>query len=83
MLADCHAMLAKIPTVRHLWAGRPSDRSTPKFGAKDYDVGLLILFDDADGLAAYDRHQLHQDFVQKHLKHLEKVQVFDFMNQKK
>src|SRR5215470_9967534 len=29
MIADCHELLAKIPTVRELRAGRPAEKGTP------------------------------------------------------
>lgn len=83
MLADCHKLLAKIPSVRGLWAGLPAEKSTPKFAVTDYQIGLLVLFDNFDGLQAYLDHPLHTEFVDKHLKHLEKVPVYDFINKTK
>jgi hypothetical protein len=81
-IADAHKMLAKIPSVRGLWIGKPAVKATPKFAAKDYDIGLLVLFDNYDGLQEYLDHKLHTQFVEKHGKNFEKVTVFDFMNQK-
>jgi hypothetical protein len=85
LIADAHKMLAKIKSVRGLWAGRPAakDQATP-ISKHDYDVGLLVLFDDADGLQEYLKDQLHLDFVKKHSKFLDekKLTVFDFVNQK-
>jgi hypothetical protein len=85
LIVDAHEMLRAIPTVRDLRAGRPAEKSSEKFVKKDYDVGLVILFDDYDGLKTYVEHPLHLKYVEKHLKHLdtEKLQVFDFVNQKK
>jgi hypothetical protein len=85
LIADCHSMLAKIPSVRELRVGRPAEKSTPRIARKDYSVGLMILFDDADGLAAYDSHELHKKFVNKHIGNveIEKLMVFDFSNQEK
>jgi hypothetical protein len=85
LIADAHKMLAKIKSVRGLWAGRPAakDQATP-ISKHDYDVGLLVLFDDADGLQEYLKDQLHLEFVKKHRKFLDdkKLTVFDFVNRK-
>jgi hypothetical protein len=82
---DCHAMLGKITAVRSVKVGKPAEKSTPKLASKDYDFGLLILVDDADGLKAYLEDPLHLEFVKKHGKHfdMEKLQVFDFQDTKK
>src|SRR5262249_45710337 len=82
LIADAHKMLAKIKSVRGLWAGRPAakDQATP-ISKNDYDVGLLVLFDDTDGLQEYLKDPLHVDFVKKHSKFLDekKLTVFDFI----
>jgi hypothetical protein len=83
LIADCHKLLAKIPSVKGLWAGLPAEKSTPKFAVTDYQVGLLVLFDNYEGLQVYLDHPLHTEFVDKHLKHLDKVPVYDFVNKKK
>jgi hypothetical protein len=84
MIKDAHEMLAKIPTVREVRCGRPAEK--PKADAKaSYDVGLLVLFDDAAGLKTYDEHELHRAYVKKHLKNIEfdKLHVYDFVDAKK
>ena len=62
-----------------------ADKATPDFARKDYQVGLLVLFDDFAGLEAYLKHDLHQKYVDKHLKHIDetRLQVYDFINPKK
>jgi hypothetical protein len=82
MIADSHTLLAKIPSVKGVWVGRPSKQSTPKVGLTDYQVGLLVLFDNADGLKIYLDHELHTEYVNRHLKHVDRVMVYDFENQK-
>jgi hypothetical protein len=83
LIADAHEMLAKIPTVREVCAGKPA----PKTGIakSDYQVGLLVRFDDIEGLKTYDKHPLHVGYVKKHGKNiqLDKIAVFDFIDQKK
>ncbi len=85
MIADCHLMLAKIPSVRQLRAGRPAEKGTPRLAKTDYNVALTICFDDYDGLMAYDKHDLHQQFVKKHLPNVdvEKLLVYDSEDQVK
>jgi hypothetical protein len=83
LIKDAHQMLAKIETVRRLRVGRPAEKATPKFASGDYQVGLMILFDNYDGLETYLNHDLHKKYVAKHEKYLDKVQVYDFMNQTK
>jgi hypothetical protein len=83
LIADTHEMLGKIPSVRKLWVGRPAEKSTPKFARTDYQVGLLVLFDNFDGLKEYLDHPRHTEYVKKHEKHWDTVPVYDFVNQKK
>ena len=85
MIADCHEMLGKIPSVRQLRAGRPAEKGTPSLAKKDYAVALTIFFDDYDGLMTYDKHELHKKFVEKHLPHVEveKLLVYDSEDQAK
>lgn len=87
VISDCHVMLETIPSVRVLKVGRPSpeDQSTPKVAARDYDVGLIVFFDDAAGLKTYLEHETHLAFVKKYGPYfdMDKLQVFDFSDQKK
>jgi Stress responsive A/B Barrel Domain len=84
IIEGCHTLEA-IPTVRALKAGRPApaDDSTPKVALQDYDVGLVVLFDDAAGLKTYLTHETHLKFVKDYGQYFEKVQVYDFSDQKK
>ena len=85
LIADAHELLAKIPTVRSLRVGRPSEKSTGKFIKTDYQVALAITFDDYDGMKTYLDHKFHQQYVKRHIDHLDtdKLTVYDFENQKK
>jgi hypothetical protein len=82
IVADCHALLESIPTVRGVKAGRPAaeDQSTPKVASRDYDVALVVFFDDAAGLKTYLEHEQHLKFVHTYEKDFETVQVFDFID---
>jgi hypothetical protein len=85
LIADAHSMLRKIPTVRDLRAGKPAEQATPEHAKKDYQVGLVLLFDDFAGLKTYLDHPLHTQYVDKHLKFvdMQKLDVFDFVNRGK
>ncbi len=85
IIADCHALLGKIPSVRHLSAGRPAEKGTPNFEKKDYNVALTVVFDNYDGLTAYDKSEQHQEFLKKHIGHVDtdKLLVYDFEDQAK
>ena len=85
VIADCHTMLGKISVVRSVKAGRPSKEVAEKIVKTDYDVGLLVLVDDFEGIKAYIKDPLHVEFVKKHGKYFEmkKLMIFDFVDQKK
>lgn len=85
LIRDAHELLQKIPSVRELRVGRPAEKSTPNFAKKDFQVGLLVLFDDYQGLETYLEHPLHQKYLENHGEHvdLEKLQVYDFVDQMK
>jgi hypothetical protein len=85
LIADCNEMLSKIPSVKGIKVGRPAEKATPGVAKKDYQVGLLVLLDDADGLKTYLDHEQHVKFVEKHGKYfiMEKLDVFDFQDHAK
>jgi hypothetical protein len=82
-IADCHKILGKITSVRGVWVGRPAQTATPELTVKDYQVGLMILFDNFEGLKAYNDDPAHMKFVETYLPSIEKVLVYDFANQAK
>ena len=77
LVADSKAYLSKIPTVRHVWAGRPA--MTPRDVVDNtYDVGLLVAIDDAAGHDVYQEHPLHKEFIARNKPHWKRVQIYDF-----
>lgn len=77
LVRDCREVLGKIPTVRHLWAGRPA--MTPRQVVDNsYDVGLCVVLDDDEGHDVYQKHPLHADFIAANSRHWQRVQVYDF-----
>lgn len=78
LITDAHDLLAKIPSVRLLKVGRRVGKTRPELGNTDFQIGLLVLFDDAQGLSQYLEHPKHKEYVGRHQKVLEKVVAYDF-----
>jgi hypothetical protein len=78
VIDDTYSQLAKIKTVRAVWAGKPSAKGTPDVAATDYTVALVFLFDDAAGLKTYLNDSVHTKFADKHLKLWETPVIYDF-----
>jgi hypothetical protein len=73
---DCKAYLGKIPTVRHLWTGRPA--MTPREVVDNsYDVGLCVVLDDVAGHDVYQVHELHKEFIARNKQNWKRVQIYD------
>jgi hypothetical protein len=84
VIADANELLRAIPSVRGLRAGKPAVKEKRDNAKTDFQVGLLVLFDDAAGLDTYIKHPKHVEFVGKHGKYFErqKLAVYDFAEQK-
>jgi Stress responsive A/B Barrel Domain len=84
MIADINELLRPIPSVRGLRAGKPAVKEKRDNAKTDFQVGLLVLFDNAEGLDTYIKHPQHVQFVEKHGKYIErqKLGVYDFVEQK-
>ena len=77
LVEDCRKYLGDIPTVRHLWTGRPA--MTPREVVDNsYDVGLCVVLDDSAGHDVYQEHPLHKEFIARNKPNWERVQVYDF-----
>src|SRR5687767_14846644 len=74
---DCRQLLGRIPSVRHLWAGRPASTSRDVID-RSYDVGLLVVLDDLAGHDVYQEHDLHKQFIARNKPNWKRVQVYDF-----
>ena len=76
LVDDCKAYLSKIPTVRHLWAGRPA--MTPRDVVDNsYDVGLCVALDDAAGHDVYQEHPVHDVFRETCARYWREVLIYD------
>lgn len=76
LLADARAMLAPIPSVTAYSAGKHLDTGRPTV-LGDYDVGMILGFDDAAGLNAYVIHPDHVAFVERWRPRLTGLRVYD------
>ncbi len=81
LIGDGQSLLAKVPSVRAVQCGRRDERMTRDVNVQDWDVGLIVWFDDKQGHDLYQDHAVHQEYVGKHMEHLAKVRVFDFVAQ--
>ena len=77
IVRDVNEMLARLPTVKGLWVGSPAPTNTRPIVDTNYDVGLLVLFEDQKGLQEYLDHPTHVEFAKKHDTECQ-VRVFDF-----
>lgn len=77
LVNDCQTYLAKIPTVRNLWSGRPA--MTPRDVVDNsYDVGLCVVLNDSAGHDVYQEHPLHKEFIARNKPNWKRIQVYDF-----
>ena len=78
LLAGMKKYLEPIPGVKVFHAGKmvPSERSVVD---QSYQIGLYIQVEDKAAEAAYQKHPLHVEFIQKVIKTcVERVVVYDF-----
>lgn len=80
LVSDGHALLAKVPSVRQVESGRRDLSAARDVNVTDYDVGLVVRFDDKAGYDAYEAHPIHRQYVDKHKPHWSNVRVFDFVS---
>jgi hypothetical protein len=72
--------LAGIPLIKELYVGVLANTEKRDVVDASWQVSELMFFNNLDGQANYQKHQLHLDFV-KNCSHLwEKVIVYDAMN---
>jgi hypothetical protein len=77
LVDDSYSQLARLKTVRGLWAGKPAAKAV-EGAVTDYTVALVLVFDDAAGLRTYFDDPVHQKFMERHLKKWETPLVYDF-----
>jgi predicted RNase H-like nuclease (RuvC/YqgF family) len=70
--------LAKISGVRAVWLGKPAEYGTPDFAQKGYQLGIVVLLDDADALQKFLDDPLHKKFNDKMGETWERPVIYDF-----
>jgi hypothetical protein len=79
LAAESQAQLGRIPGVRRITVGL-RDRDVARGpSVTDFDVGMLIQFDDRQGYEEYLRHPIHAAHVEKHRGTVARMRVFDFV----
>ena len=72
----------QIKAVRTFRIGKPATKATPKAFMVDprnnYDLGVILTFDNFDGMAQYGNHDRHNVLKKKYGKHFEKIVAYDF-----
>lgn len=76
LLGECNRLLAPIPSVRAFAAGPPIDTGRDTVLA-DYDVGIVIGFDSAEGYREYVEHPSHVELVDTWGPRFTSIRVFD------
>ena len=79
LVADGYELLAKVPSVRRIETGRRDVNAARDVNVTDYDVGLVVYFDDKQGYDEYEKHPTHQQYVEKHKPLWQTVRVYDFI----
>ena len=69
--------LAKIDGVRGFWVGKPAENGTPELAAKGYQLGMVVVLDDADALQKFLDDPLHKQFTERMYSLWERPLVYD------
>jgi len=70
--------LAKITVVRSVYIGKPVENGTPELAQKGYQLGVVVLLDDADALQKFLDDTLHKQFMDTMGSYWERPLVYDF-----
>ena len=79
LVKDSIEQLSKIPSVRKIDSGPRDTQAVRGVNVTDFDIGLVVYFDDKAGYDLYEDHPIHVDYVQKHRENWSQVRVFDFI----
>jgi len=79
MVDDSNTMLVKVPSVRKVECGRRDVNAARKVNDTEFDVGLVVYFDDKAGYDEYEVHPDHRRMVDKHKANFAGVRVCDFI----
>lgn len=71
----CGAM-AKIPSVQHLWLGKPASTDRPVID-RSYSYGLVVALKDMEAHDAYQVHPIHDKFRETCGSFWSQVKIYD------
>jgi hypothetical protein len=80
LLAACEELLAPIPSVTAYAAGRHLDTGRDTVDG-DYDLALLVGFDDVEGYQAYLVHPQHLELLSRWKDRLASYTIHDVLDQ--
>ncbi|NLX14839.1 MAG: Dabb family protein [Phycisphaerales bacterium] len=79
LASDSIEQLSKIPSVRKIASGPRDAQALREVNVADFDIGLVVYFDDKAGYDLYENHPIHEQYVQKYRSSWAQVRVFDFI----
>jgi hypothetical protein len=79
--AEAEKVFAQIDSVRSFRIGKPAAKATPREFMVDpknaYHLGIVLTFDNFDGMAKYGNDRRHNELKKKYAKHFEKIVAYD------
>lgn len=79
LVAASHDLCRSVPSVRRYETGRRDLTAVRDVNATDYDIGLIVYFDDRKGHDEYSEHPVHKAYVEKYRDKWAGVKVYDFI----
>ncbi|MSU79892.1 MAG: hypothetical protein EXS16_17610 [Gemmataceae bacterium] len=73
--------LPQIEGVRGVWLGKPAEFGTPGLAQKGYQVGVVVLLENAETLDKFLADPLHKQFTDKLGDSWERPVVYDFVRE--
>lgn len=79
---EAQKTLGMINGVRGLWIGKRAEKGTPELAQTGYQLGIVVLLDDADALTKFLDDPLHKQFNDKLGSAWERPVVYDILRDK-
>jgi predicted RNase H-like nuclease (RuvC/YqgF family) len=71
--------LAKIPSVRGVWVGKRAEYGTPELAQTGFQLGVVVLLDDAEALQKFLDDPMHKQFSDRLADLWERPIVYDIL----
>ncbi|MCL2330318.1 MAG: Dabb family protein [Phycisphaerae bacterium] len=78
-IADAQELLGKIPTVRVICSGGRDIEANRPVSVTDFDIGLVVIYDNKADYQVYADHPLHMEYLKRHKENWEQLRVFDYI----